>query len=84
MAIFVTHQTIVDDDGAVIEPVAWRVATENDKDIGCLALSMAFGREMDAERARAALEKAGLVCESTLKQAGPTAVYRIMLDSLAW
>jgi hypothetical protein len=83
MSLLITNQVIVDLNDSVIEPAAWRVAAKQDEDV-CLALPPNFEREQDAERARAALQQAGLVSEKSLRLAGEEAVVRIMLESLAW
>ncbi len=83
MSLLVTNQVIVDRSAAVIDLVAWRVAADRD-DETCLALPLNFGAERDAERAKAALERAGLENEDALRRAGKEAVIRIMAESLAW
>lgn len=83
MSLMITNQVVVDRNDAVIEPAAWRVATKRDAEV-CLALPLNFQRERDAERARAALERAGLESEDALRLASEGAVIRIMAESLAW
>ncbi len=82
MAILVTHEAIHDANHVEIGPVEWRVAV--DDNTRYLALPMVFGRKQDAERARNALESAGLASSKALQQAGKAAVMAKMLDSLAW
>ncbi len=85
MPLLITNQVIVDRSATVIEPAVWRVAvvaSETEAET-CLALPLNFGRERDAERAKAALERAGLVSEDVLRLAGEVAVIRIMGESLA-
>ena len=86
MSLLITNQVIVDQRGAqVIEPAIWRVAVQSETEAEtCLALPLNFGGERDAERAKAALERAGLVSEGVLRLAGEGAVIRIMGESLAW
>jgi hypothetical protein len=83
MSLVITNQEIVDRNMSVIEPAAWRVATIVAAE-KCLALPLNFNRERDAERARAALQKAGLESEEALRRVGQGAVIRIMAESLAW
>lgn len=83
MSLLVTNQVIVDLNDTVIEPAAWRVAVDRDGET-CLALPLSFGAKRDAERAKAALERAGLVSEDVVRLAGAGAVIRIMGEALAW
>lgn len=83
MSLLVTNQVIVDRKAAVIEAAAWRVATKRNADT-CLALPMNFETERDAERAKTALERMGLVSEDAMRRVGEEAVIRIMGESLAW
>lgn len=82
MAIVVTHQAIRDANQTVTQPVAWRVAVDEEAEYR--AISMEFATERDADRARAALESLGLVETNALRQAGKETVFRIMLETLAW
>lgn len=84
MPIYVTMKVIVDDNGQEIEPAEWRVAVHCCVKEEFLALPMVFGREQDAERAREALERAGLVDEAIIRQAGKSVVLDTMLNSMAW
>lgn len=85
MSLLVTNQVIVDRSAKVIEPAIWRVAvaSENEAET-CFALPLNFGGERDAERAKAALERAGLVSGGVLRLAGEEAVIQIMGEALAW
>lgn len=79
------NQVVVDRNAKVIEPAVWRVAVASDTEAEtCLALPLNFGVERDAERAKAALERLGLVSEGVLRLTGEGAVIRIMGESLAW
>jgi hypothetical protein len=82
MSLSVTHQVLVDDHYVVVGPEAWRVALEVDEQWRH-ALPMAFACERDADRARQALEQAGLTSQTALLRAGRDAVTRIMVESLA-
>jgi len=85
MSLLITNQVIVDGSAQVIEHAVWRVAVASEtEDETCLALPLNFGVERDAERAKAALERAGLVSEGVLRLAGEGAVIRNMGESLAW
>ena len=86
MSLLITNQVIVDrNSNRVIEPAAWRVAVASEtKAETCLSLPLKFGRERDAERAKASLEQAGLVSVGSLRLAGEGAVIRVMGESLAW
>ena len=85
MSLLITNQVVMDRSAKVIEPAVWRVAVESESDAEtCFALPLNFGMERDAERAKAALERVGLVSEGVLRLAGEGAVIRIMGESLAW
>lgn len=85
MSLLVTNTVIVDDNAMVIRSAAWRVAVESETEPEtALALPLEFGREPDAERAKDALERAGLASEAALRFAGRGTVVRIMGESLAW
>ncbi len=83
MSLLVTHQVVVDDNCVVVGPEAWRVAVEFDEQWRH-ALPIEFSSERDANRAKRALEQAGLTSESALRHAGREAVVRILIESLAW
>lgn len=85
MSLLITNQVIVDLNNRVTEPAAWRVAVASETEAEtCLSLPLKFGGERDAERAKAALERAGLVSVDSLRLAGEGAVIRVMGESLAW
>ena len=85
MSLLITNQVVMDPNDTVIEPAGWRVAVASETQAEvCLALPLHFGAERDAERAKAALEQAGLVSEGVLRLAGEGAVIRIMGEALAW
>lgn len=85
MSLLITNEVVLDRNAKVIEPAVWRVAvaSETEAEI-CFALPLNFGVERDAERAKAALERLGLVSESVLRLTGEGTVIRIMGESLAW
>lgn len=83
MSLSVTHQVLVNDDCVVVGPEAWRVAVEVDEQWRH-ALPIEFACERDAERAKWALEQAGLTTEAALRHAGRDAVIRTVVESLAW
>lgn len=84
MSLKVTHKMVYDNRDVPIEPAGWRVAVWTDDFKGLLAIPLELGSERDAMRAKAALEKAGLESITAVKRAGKGAVFRIMLEALAW
>jgi hypothetical protein len=83
MSLLVTNLVLMDDSHAVVGPQAWRVALDFDGE-WYHAMPIDFSSERDAERARTALEQAGLTSAGELRRAGQAAVLRIMVESLAW
>jgi hypothetical protein len=83
MSLKVTNQALVDDSLAVVGPQAWRVALDGEGE-WYQAIPIEFSSERDAERAKRALEEAGLTSGVALRRAGQAAVLRIMVESLAW
>ena len=86
MSLLITNQVIMNRNASsVMEHATWRVAVDSDTEIEiCLALPLHFERKQDAERAKAALERVGLVSEGVLRIAGEEAVIRLMGEALAW
>ncbi len=83
MSLIVTNLVILDDSHAVVGPQAWRVALNSDGEWH-QAMPLEFSSERDAERARRALDQAGLSSAVALRRAGRAAVHQIMVESLAW
>lgn len=84
-SLLITNQLVLDPNDTVIEPAGWRVAMASETEAEVrLALLLHFGAERDAERAKAALERAGLVSAAGLRLAGEGAVIRIMGEALTW
>ena len=83
MSLLVTNLVLVDDSLTIVGPQAWRVALDCDGE-WYHAIPIEFSSERDAERARTALEAAGLTDAVELRRAGQAAVLRIMGESLAW
>jgi hypothetical protein len=83
MSLIVTNLVILDASRAVVGPQAWRVALDSEGE-WYQALPLEFSSERDAERARRALDQAGLTSAVALRRAGRAAVLQIMVESLAW
>lgn len=83
MSLLVTNLVLVDDSHAVVGPQTWRVALDYDGE-WYQAMPFEFSSERDAERARRALEQAGLTSAVALRRAGRAVVHQVMVESLAW
>lgn len=64
----------------IVLPPAWRIDVDNRGRL----LPMPFGRQRDAEAAKAALEKAGLATREALLAAGRARFEQVMIEALQW
>jgi len=71
---------------ACVLPPGYRVIIRAPKPLFLWASThdVCFTRLQDAQRAKAALEQAGLVTFQALMKAGPEKVRQIMLEAMAW
>jgi len=70
-----------------VMPSAWYVGVYRDSGEHAgegQYLHVPFARKKDADAARAALEKAGFVCEDSLRKAGIDEYERTMIEALQW